>query len=196
MAELWARIAADRGGHIAVAPFSRRVSPRCIVLLPALRAVLAGIPSSDLLLGDGLVGFTRIGHLGRGRRSTWEEVEASPDPPHQKHNRFAQDGVPLMHAAYSIGKPDGVGLALVFRNAPGLTQAIWGQDPVKSGTGQHCERRSGPCRHPGLASRALGRLKHTHTAASRPTPAKQLPPLHAPRSLPLHSAHALTFASR
>lgn len=38
MAEFWARIAADRGGRIAVAPFSRRVSPRCIILFPALRA--------------------------------------------------------------------------------------------------------------------------------------------------------------
>lgn len=132
MAEFWARNAADCGGHIAVAPFSRRVSPRCIILHPALRA------SSSDLLGDGLDGFTHI----ISRTETAEHMGGSGSVSRSSSARpslSAKDGVSSMHAAYSIGKPDGVGLALVFRNAPGLTQAIWGQAPVKSGTGQLCE---------------------------------------------------------
>lgn len=119
MAEIWARIAADRGAQIAVAPFSRRVSPRCITLLPALWACsLASLAPSSDWPGDGLVGpassisdgdgrSTHMGGSGRVSRSS------SPEP-----SPFAQDGVSAMHAAYSIGKPDGVWLGTSVSKRP------------------------------------------------------------------------------
>lgn len=199
MAEFWARIAADRGGHIAVAPFSRRVSPPCIIL-PFACSRRCGHPwgrprrlyAHDISDGDG-------GAHGRNWKRLPILLTKSPA-------FFARDGVSSMHAAYSIGKPDGAVWALVFRNAPGLTQAIWGQDPVNSGTVQHCERRVRPVQasqsQPVTVVIWIESARLKHNPVDQPTLTKHLPTV-APTVacskdllLSLHSAHALTCASK
>lgn len=111
--------------NIAVAPFSRRVSPRRIIVLPALRA------SSSDWLGDlgtassALAITSRTGHTAEHMGGSGS-VSRSSSP---KPSLFAKDGVSSMHAAYSIGKSDGVWLGTSVSKRPWANASNMGTRP-------------------------------------------------------------------
>lgn len=166
MAEFWARIAAGCGCTCCRGPIVPQSEPTTHHHAgPGAAGITLGTGLG--VLGDGLVGLDSVGrgtaeHMGaKWKRPPILLTKAQP-------SCEGRACLGCMRPT-QLGSLMGSGWALVFRNAPGLTQAIWGQDPVKSGTVQRRERRSGPCRHldpqpvTSLREGEPRRLKHTQS---------------------------------